>query len=327
MRHLIRTLLWLAVALPSGAAVITEPFSNDPTTQGWQIFGDPSLFHWNATDQNLEVTWDSTRTNSLFCRPLNTVLSKVDSFSVAFELRLRDIAIGVNSNKLYTFPIAIGLCRFHDITNKNFFRGAGVNGTYGPLNLVELNYFPAFSEFSPTIAQVVISTNRQWYYNHENLREMATGELFEVSMDFSNRVLTTFVRRNGLIYGEPQVINLPSAGTDFRVDTFAICSYSDAGQSPPQYSGSVLAHGTVDNITLRVPNRPPFLLSGAWRQNFFQVDFEATSNWLYRLEATADFREWHTVAERMAGSNGRMFLDDTNVGPARKFYRMLADRP
>jgi hypothetical protein len=35
----------------------------------WRQFGDGSLFQWNATNQHLEVTWDSSRTNSLFYRP------------------------------------------------------------------------------------------------------------------------------------------------------------------------------------------------------------------------------------------------------------------
>jgi hypothetical protein len=327
MRHLAWTLLWLAAALPSGAAGITETFGTEPAGRGWQTFGDASLFHWNATNQNLEVTWDSSRTNSLFYRSLGTVLSKNDSFSLRFEVRLRDMAIGVNTNKLYTFPIAIGFCRFSHITNNNFFRGAGVNGTYGPLNLVEFDYFPAFSEFAPTIAQVVVSTNREWFYNHENLREMPPGELFEVSMGFSNRTLTTIVKRNGQSYGEPQIINLQSAGTDFRVDTLAICSYSDAGQSPPQFSGSVLAHGVVDNITLLVPDRLRMVLRGARTESSFRVGFDGTSNWLYRLEATANFKEWGVTDQEIALSNGPMFLEDTKPATDQRFYRVVTDLP
>src|SRR5687767_3968398 len=125
MCRLAWTLLWLAAAFPSRAAAILENFDAAPESREWRTFGDPSLFHWNATNQNLEVTWDSSRTNSLFYRPLRTVLTKAADFSFGFDLRLRDIAIGVNTNKPYTFEIAIGLCRFSSITNANFFRGAG----------------------------------------------------------------------------------------------------------------------------------------------------------------------------------------------------------
>jgi hypothetical protein len=327
MRHLIWPLLWLAAVLPSGAAAISDSFGTDPAERGWRTFGDASLFHWHPTDQRMEVTWDSSRTNSLFYRSLGTVLTKSDNFSLGFEVRLRDIAIGVDPNKLYTFPIAIGLCRFSSITNSNFLRGAGVNPTYGPRNLVEFDYFPAFSEFAPTIAQVVVSTNREWFYNHENLQEMPTGELFQVAMEFYDRILTTTVRRNGQSYGAPQIINLQSAATDFRVDTFAICSYSDGGQSPPQFSGSILAHGVVDNVTLLLPDRPPMVLSGVRTETSFRVGFNAASNWIYRLEITTDFGQWHLAAESIALTNGPMFLEDTQLSPARRFYRVRADRP
>src|SRR5687768_13436555 len=108
MRHLAWTLLWFAAALPSRAAAIVENFDAAPESREWRTFGDGALFHRNATNQNLEVTWDSSRTNSLFCRPLHTVLTKADDFTFGFDLRLRDIAIGVNTNKPYTFEIAIG---------------------------------------------------------------------------------------------------------------------------------------------------------------------------------------------------------------------------
>src|SRR5687767_12304718 len=118
----IAIVVWLAAALPSGAAAIAESFVTDPATRGWRSFGDTSLFQWNAGNQNVEVTWDSSRTNSLFYRPLEAELTKGDDFSFGFDLRLRDIAIGVNPEKPYTFEIAIGLCKFSSITNTNFFR-------------------------------------------------------------------------------------------------------------------------------------------------------------------------------------------------------------
>src|SRR5438552_11511872 len=42
---------------PAGA--FQESFSSDPAMRGWRTFGDTNLFHWNSTNQNLEVTWDS----------------------------------------------------------------------------------------------------------------------------------------------------------------------------------------------------------------------------------------------------------------------------
>src|SRR4051812_43479302 len=68
------------------AASVSEDFSADPNTRGWRSFGDASLFHWNATNQNLGVTWDSSGTNSYFWLPLHTIISKSDEFSLTFDL-------------------------------------------------------------------------------------------------------------------------------------------------------------------------------------------------------------------------------------------------
>ena len=66
----------------------TENFSADPLQNGWQIFGDTNLFQWDSTNQNLDVTWDSSQTNSYFYNPLGTILAKSDDFSLSFDLQL-----------------------------------------------------------------------------------------------------------------------------------------------------------------------------------------------------------------------------------------------
>jgi hypothetical protein len=327
MRHLTWTLLWLAAALPSRAAAIAENFTLNPAQRGWRIFGDEVLFHWNSTNQNLEVTWDSSRTNSLFHLPLNTVLTKSDDFSLGFDLRLHDIAIGVNTEKPYTFQIAIGFCKFSSITRTNFFRGAGVNLAYGPRNLVEFNYFPD-SGFGATIAPTVVSTNNDIRFSDNHPLELTVNDLFHVEMVYttSNQVLRTVMTRNGSAFGP--IRNLSLAGfPDFRVDTFAVISYSDAGQSPPQYAGSILAHGTIDNVDWTVPNPPLGTLRAARAGNSFGVDFDARANWLYRLEVTSNFQQWSFVAERVASTNGPLFLQEIEPSPNHSLYRVVADRP
>ena len=54
----------------SPADTILEDFSSDPATRGWRAVGQTNLFAWNATNQDLEVTWDSSQTNSYFCKAL-----------------------------------------------------------------------------------------------------------------------------------------------------------------------------------------------------------------------------------------------------------------
>src|SRR4051812_17162265 len=74
--HSFFLVLWLLAASLARPAIISEDFAADPARHGWRIFGDTSLFHWNATNQNLEASWDSSRTNSFFYLPLGTVLAK-----------------------------------------------------------------------------------------------------------------------------------------------------------------------------------------------------------------------------------------------------------
>src|SRR6185369_9746886 len=76
-----------------------EDFASDPLNRGWRIFGDSSLFAWNAANQNIQATWDSSRSNSYLQRSLGTILNRQDNFSVAFDLRLNDIVAGFDSNR------------------------------------------------------------------------------------------------------------------------------------------------------------------------------------------------------------------------------------
>ena len=96
-----------ALALAAGAflsahafaGTVSEDFSSNPLSRGWQIFGDTNAFTWNSTNQNLMVTWDSSKPNSYFYRPLGTILARDDDFSVSFDLQFHDIVAGVNTNK------------------------------------------------------------------------------------------------------------------------------------------------------------------------------------------------------------------------------------
>lgn len=326
MQHLAWMLLCVAAVLPSRAAAITESFAQDPQARGWRIFGDGSLFTWNATNANLEVTWDSSRTNSLFYRSLGTVLTKGDDFSFGFDLRLRDIAIGVDPAKPYTFEIAIGFCRYSSVTNRNFFRGAGVNATYGPRNLVEFDYFPD-SGFGATVAPTAVSTNNRIRFSDNHPLELVTNILYGVTMTYtaSNQVLRTVMTQNGAPFGAIRDLSL-AGFPDFRVDTFAVISYSDALQMPPQFAGSILAHGTVDNVHWTVPEPPMVELVGTQSIDSFQVRLQGASNWLYRLEATTNMFDWRFVTEQLAPTNGPLQLETSGL-LSRAMYRVIADRP
>jgi hypothetical protein len=323
---------WVAVVLPGGTAVFQETFETDPAERGWKSFGDASLFRWNPTSQNLEVTWDSSRTNSFFHFPLGTILASNDDFRVRFDLRLTDIRTGATPGKSNEFEIAVGLLNYSSATNANAFRGAGVSPTYGVKNLIEFDYFPD-AGFGETFATVVASTNNSIYPVHNFPLPMTLGDAFRITLTYtaSNHLLRTEATRNGLPYGMPPdntLADLSLLGKhDFRVDSFAVISYSDAIQTgPPSVHGSVLAHGTVDNVELAVPqplnNLQLRFVEGAWKAEFF-----SRTGWRYALERSPDLSEWEAVTAVTDGNNGTILLTDPDPAAANAFYRVRAERP
>ncbi len=310
------------------AATFTESFTANPAANGWQIFGTNNLFTWDSTNQNLRVTWDSSKPNNYFHRPLGTILTPDDDFSLSFDLTFEDYASGVNPAKPGTFEAAIGFLNLDQATKTNFFRGAGTS-SLGPLNIVEFNFFPAFDTFNPTIAQTIVGTNHSspnWLYNHENQREMTLGETFHVTMSFTaaTRTLTTIVTTNSAQYGETQTITLPT-GFDFRVTTLSISSYSDAIQPLP--AGSILAHGSVDSVIIVTPPPPVENLSGGFVGALWRVQFTSRTNWLYTLERTTNFVTWTNATAATPGNGVTLTLTDPNPTPTMAFYRVRANRP
>ncbi len=305
------------------ASTFTENFAGDPAANGWQIFGDPNLFRWDATNQNLRVTWDSSQTNSYFFRPLETILTRDDDFSLSFDLTFDDCASGTTSGKPFAAPTAIGFLDLDQATRTNFSRGAGINPTSGPRNLVEFNFFPSFDVFLPTIDQVIVSTNNGWLYNDDNLLEMTAGETFNIHMGYAaaTRTLSTVISNNGAQYGLTQTIAVP-AGFDFRVATLSMSSYSDADDI-----GSVLAHGVVDNFVVVTPPPPVEHLSGGFVGASWEVQFTSRSNWVYILERTTDFQTWMEMTSPLLGTGTMLTLTDANPVPGNAAYRVRAQRP
>src|SRR5512144_519711 len=82
----------------SGAqgGTFSEDFSSDPAQRGWVAVGDTNLFHWNVAERALEVTWDSSKSNSYYAHPLGGTIGRHNDFAVEFDLRLRDFAAGVD---------------------------------------------------------------------------------------------------------------------------------------------------------------------------------------------------------------------------------------
>jgi len=306
----------------NGAVTFGEDFAANPATRNWRAFGEAALFGWNSTNQNLEVSWDSSRPSSYFAWPLSTVLSRGDDFSFVFDLRLDDITIGTTTGKPFTFQLAIGFLNLAEATATNFLRGTGTDSP----DLAEFDYFPD-SGFGATVSPTIISSNVQFAYSF-NLLALTAHDWFHVVMSYtaSNQTLVTSMTRNGTAFGPIQDVTLGTNFTDFRADHFALSSYSDAGQDP-QFAGSILAHGVVDNIVITVPDPAVPDLAGAIVAGSWRVDFTGRTNWLYTLERTEDFQSWSAAAPVIRGVKGRLTLTDTNATAANAYYRVRAERP
>ncbi len=307
--------------------LVQDGFTQDPAASGWRSFGDRSLFTWNPTNQSLAVTWDSARPNSFIYRPLGTIVTRYDDFSFSFDLLLHDLTVGATTNKPSSFPITIGFMNFAEATGTNFYRGTGVNSP----DLVEFAYF-GDSGFGATIWPSVWSTNSSLNYNGPadyTLQTLPLGVSTHVALSYSasNQVLTTVITTNGIPLGTVNPIKLSPSFTDFRVDTFAVESFSDGGQVG-QYASSVRAHAALDNVTFTVPAGPisgqtELLADRQWQTRFF-----SRTNWNYGLQRTADFRAWSDVGSLVDGEPGVVTLIDTNVlATSREFYRVRAERP
>ncbi len=308
----------------AGAGTLQEDFSTNPAAQGWQVFGSTNLFSWDATNQALQVTWDSSQPNSYFYHRLGTILTRDDDFTIGFDLRLADIKPGVNTNKSGAFELAIGLFNFNQATRTNFLRGTGSDSP----NLVEFDYFPD-AGFGPTIWPTFIATNSAFNYNGPSdytALPLTTGDWFHVVMNYTaaDATLTTTMTRNGAAFGPINPVSLSTNFTDFRADTLAISSYSDTGDD----YDSLLAHGTMDNLSVTTPPPPVAgMTSGFVDQTMWEVDFTSRSNWLYTLERTTDFQTWTAASSTLGGNGTNLALHEAQAAPGRGFYRVRAQRP
>ena len=323
MRVRLLFLCGMVAAPVGGAATFQDDFSSDPLQNGWMTFGDTSLFQWDSTNQNLDVTWDSSQTNSYFFHPLGTIAGKTDDFGLSFDLQLSDITIGVNSNKPATFELVVGFINLASAAGTNLERGTGINAAHGARNTFEFDYFPD-SGYGATISPTLISSNNQFATAFAHPLTLDPGALFHVMMAYtaSNQMLQTAVTRNGEAFGPVTNVVLGASFSDFRLDQVAVCSYSDAGAD-----GSLLAHGTVDNFIVTVPPPPVQNFTGSFTNGVWQAQFPGQSNWLYTLQRSGDFQSWTNVSPTTPGNATNLILQDTNAPVDKAFYRISAQRP
>ena len=336
---------WFALPVLAGvfvlsvtqATTITENFSANPLQNGWNIFGDTNLFRWDPTNQALDVTWDSTQTNSYFYHPLGVTVTRNDDFSIAFDLRLNDIASGVEPGKTGPMELGFGFLNFTNATGTNFMRGAYGNAP----NVAEFDYYTSgyyddggiIYPAPATATPAFISGVDSYDYAPVDLSvyeyELPTNQWIHITLTYTatNQTAVLILTTNGVPVGNPPGLVLDSANgfsdsDDFQVDTFSISSYSSVGDD----YDSVLAHGSVGNIVVTVP--PPMQnLVGVFTNGLWQVRFTDRTNWLYTLQRTTDFQSWTNVSAATAGNGISLLLQDTNPPANGAFYRVSAERP
>ena len=315
----------IPLVLPAKATTLTESFATDPLQHGWKIFGDTNLFFWDSTNQVLDVTWDSSQPNSYFYFPLGTVIARSDDFSLAFDLQLADIGVGRNTNKASSFSIGVGFLNLEQATQTNFFRGTGIDSP----DLAELAYFWD-SGFGATVWPTLVDTNSTFNFNSSSdyaVFALTPGDWYHISLKYtaSNQTIlatvTNFERTAGLLITQSISTNF----TDYRLDTLSISSYSEAGQDP-QFAGSVLAHGSIDNILMSIPAPPVQFVSGSFANGLWEAQFVGQTNWLYTLQRSSDLRSWTDASPSTPGQVGTTRLSETNTPLAHAFYRIRANR-
>jgi hypothetical protein len=329
--------LFLLIGSSLRAATLAENFATDPLQDGWQVFGNTNLFGWNAANHQLVVTWDSTQPNSYFYHALPWYLTRNDDFRLEFDLRLSDIASGVEAGKTGPLQLGFGFLNFEGATSTNFMRGSFGNAP----NVAEFDYYAhGYYTFGDTIFDSPAATTPSFISGIDSFdyapavlsvynNELPTNQTVHVVFGYTATNQTaaiTVTTTNGQL-GQLPALVLDSAhgfqnSDDFHVDTFSISSYSSTGDD----YDSILAHGTVGNLVVTLP--PPAqdlrggFVSGAW-----QVRFSDRLNWNYTLEQTTNWVSWNPVSAPVAGNGTNMVLVDTNAPVAEAFYRVSAARP
>jgi hypothetical protein len=309
-----------------GGTVIFEDFSGSPFADGWGIFGKTNLFAWDATNQNLRVTWDSAQPNSYFHHALGTMLDRSDDFSMSFDLLLTDYAIGVNTNLPTTFQLAAGFQNFGEAATPGFLRG----GYPTQPDLVEFDFFPS-DEFGATnsVWPTFVDSQNDFFYpgaNAYSVMALPTNVFMRVNLNYasSNDTVALHVLTNGVAVGPVCTFSLGTNSSfgDFLVNTFSIENYNDAGQDP-SYGGSLLAHGIIDNILLIVPPPPASGLAIGPSGSAWQAQFQSRTNWTYTLQRSDDLKNW-TSGPPVGGNGGTLTLQDTSAPAHYQFYRVNA---
>ena len=309
-------------ACPASGAVIEDDFSSDPIRGGWLVRGDGGLARWDAGVENLAVTWDSSRPDSFFVRPLGTTLTTADDFAVEIDLRLADAGPRDADGRPAALQVAFGLVKLGRLPGGYPARTRGKAE-----DLVEFDWFPAsvipgFGESPASVSPVVFGGGTSRAFSFDNFLDLADGATWRVRCAYSAaaRELATTLRRDGADAAAVNAVRLPGGFASFAVDAFALISWSGSATAVD----SLLAHGVVDRLRIELPDPPIGEVSMTAPG---VVSSTSTVGWRYVLEASGDLSAWTDVVAA-PGDGGRLVLSDLRESVSgRQFYRVRAERP
>ena len=316
-------IVWLPLTAAAASNLfIEESFSSDPATRGWGIHGSAGLFHWNDTNQNLEVTWNSAEPTSYFYLPLGSRISSTNDFLFSFDLRMKDLAVGTTPGNPWSFQIAVSLLNYTNATNTVHSRAAG----FFP-DVVEFNFFPyAGGIYGPGVYATAISSAGDFSSGgFTEWIDLETNRVYHVEMRYyaEGRRLAMRMSRDGQPVGPLQDAVLGATFGDFQLDTLAISSYND---TVPWEGGSVLAHGAIDNLTLITP--PPIdKQSGSLSHGEWEARFASKKGWNYQLKRSVDLKTWKNTGAVVPGTGETVALKDSEPPAGGAFYRVQAVLP
>ncbi|MBT5925478.1 MAG: hypothetical protein HOH33_02545 [Verrucomicrobia bacterium] len=313
---------------------VHEDFAQHPLEDNdWKVFGESSLFAWDQEHERVSVTWDSRLPNSYFYLPFGVEISRYENFSLRFEIQLDHLELGIDPEKPFTFPLALGLVNLACVTRDSFFRGSGIHEEFGPRGLVEWSYHPD-SGFGATISSGLISLDNQWSVSNTFPLELQVGSTYivEMRLDAASETLSTTMSEDGAPFGPiretklTKVFGGPTDGfTDVNVDAFAIASYHDGGQPSPEFAGSIFATGWVDNVAV-MREQSLSIQNLIVSEGVISVEVEARAGWEYWLEQTADFIHWETRGHAQSDGIQSLQIEDQGSAQANGFYRVIGKR-
>lgn len=311
----------LLIVSSARAVTFTENFKNDPAQNGWQIYGNTNLFQWDSTNDDMNVTWDSSQTNSYFYHSLGTTLTRNDNFTIAFDLELSEAEASG-----YGFELAIGLLNISEATNADFQRSTGANSP----DLVEFDYFPDVG-YGATVWPLFVDTNSLFNYNGPSDYAIYAPNLddwYHIVMSYAASdqtmvtTMTNFEQTSGITIVDPIMPYSATNSvnfTDFRVDTLSISSYRDDGQGD-----SIYARGAVGNFALTLP---PAVrnLTDTYSNGVARIQFGAYTQWSYTLQRSTNLVSWNSILSATNGTGDVFTLCDTNAPATEAFYRVQSN--